>query len=101
MSYGRSGSCPGQICPNDDRYAAFIYASTCITHHSDLAHMVEIIEIGYGTSWKSRRRCWMRRGEEVELYLLETGEMIYMPYIAGRKHRNVIGPYHFSPRNCG
>jgi len=30
--------------------------------------MVEIFEIADGTSWKSRRRSWMRKGEEVELY---------------------------------
>jgi len=35
-------------------------------------------------------------GEEVESYLPKTGEMIYMPSIAGRKHRNVIGPCHYS-----
>jgi len=28
--------------------------------------MVEIFEIAYGTSRKSRRRSWMRTGEEVE-----------------------------------
>jgi len=33
----------------------------------------------------------MRNGEEVELYLLKTSEMIYMPSIAGRKRENVIG----------
>jgi len=41
--------------------------------------MVEIIEIAYGTSWKSRRRSWIRNGEEVVLYLPKTSEMFYMP----------------------
>jgi hypothetical protein len=45
--------------------------------------MVEIFEIGYGMSWKSRRRSWIRNGEEVELYLPKTSEMIHMPSIAG------------------
>jgi len=53
--------------------------------------MVEIIEIACGTSWKLRRRSWIRNGEEVELYLLKTSEMIYMPSIASRKHENEIG----------
>jgi len=39
--------------------------------------------------------------KEVEQYLPKTSEMIYMPSIAGRKHRNVIGPRHFSLRYCG
>jgi len=30
--------------------------------------MVEIFEIDYGTSWKSKRRSWIRNGEELELY---------------------------------
>jgi len=30
--------------------------------------MVEIFEIAYGASWKSRRRSWMRKGQEVEPY---------------------------------
>jgi hypothetical protein len=41
--------------------------------------MVDIYEIGYGTSWKTRRRSWIRKGEEVELYLPKTSEMFYMP----------------------
>ena len=53
--------------------------------------MVEIFEIACGTSWKLSSRSWIRNGEEVELYLLKTSEMIYMPSIAGRKHENEIG----------
>jgi len=60
--------------------------------------MVEIIESAYGTSWKLRRRSWIRKGEEVELYLPKTSEMIYMPQIAGPKHGNVLGPHHHSLR---
>jgi hypothetical protein len=45
--------------------------------------MFEIFEIACGTSWKSRRRSWIRNVEEVELYLPKTSEMIYMPSIAG------------------
>jgi len=39
-------------------------------------YMVEVFEIPYGTSWKSRRRSWIRKGEEVKLYLPKTGEII-------------------------
>jgi len=53
--------------------------------------MVEIFEIACGTSWNLRRRSWIRNGEAVELYLLKTSEMIYMPSIAGRKRETVIG----------
>jgi len=41
--------------------------------------MVEIFEIAWGASWKSRRRSWIGKGEEVELYLPKIIEMIYMP----------------------
>jgi len=41
--------------------------------------MVEIFELAHGVSWNSRKRSWIRKGEEVELYLPKTGEMIYMP----------------------
>jgi len=58
--------------------------------------MVEIFEIACGMSWELRRRSWIRNGEEVELYLPKTSEMIYMPSIAGRKRGNVIRPCHFT-----
>jgi len=93
-----SGQCSCQICLNDHRHAAFIHVSNCMTLHSDLAHMVEIVEIAYVASWKSRRRSWIRIGEEVELYLPNICEMIYMPYIAGRKRGTVIWPRHLSLR---
>jgi len=72
-------------------HAQFIHVSNCITHRTDLVHKVEIFEIACGTSWKLRRRRWIRNGEEVELYLLKTSEIFYMPSIAGRKRENVIG----------
>jgi len=78
-SHWRSCPCPIRICLNDDHYAACIHASNCPTLQTDLVPMVEIIEIAYGMSWKSRRRGWMRKGEELELYLPKTSEMIYMP----------------------
>jgi len=53
--------------------------------------MVETFEIACGTSWKLRRRSWIRNGEEFKLYLSKSTEMIYMPSITGRKHENVIG----------
>jgi len=83
---------------NDNRHAAFIHVSKCITLRTDLVHMIEIFEIGCGMSWKSRRRSWIRNGEEVELYLPKTSEMNHMPSIAGQKCGNVIGPRHFSLR---
>jgi len=43
-----------------------------------MVHMVEIFEIAFGTLWKSNRRSWMRRAEEVKLHLPKTSGMIYM-----------------------
>jgi hypothetical protein len=41
--------------------------------------IVEILEIAYGTSWKLRRRSWMKKDKEVKLYLPITSDTIYMP----------------------
>jgi hypothetical protein len=35
--------------------------------------MVQILKIAYGTSWKSRKRSWIRTGEEVGLYKSKIG----------------------------
>jgi len=96
--HGNSGQWAWRIDLNDNRYAAFIHLSNCITSRTDLVHMTEIFEIACDTSWKSRRRSWIAKGEEVELYLPKTSEMIYMPSISGRKRGNVIGPRHFTLR---
>jgi len=76
---------------NNNRHVEFIHVSNCITRRTDLVHIVEIVEIACGTSCKLRTRSWIRNSKEVELYLLKTSEMIYMPSIAGRKRENVIG----------
>jgi len=41
--------------------------------------MVEIVEFAYGASWILRRRSWRRNGDEAELYLTKSIEMIYLP----------------------
>jgi hypothetical protein len=41
--------------------------------------MVEVFSIACGRSLQSRRRSWIRKGDEVELYLPNTSGMIYMP----------------------
>jgi len=93
---GKSGQCAWRIDLNDNLHAAFINVSNCITLRTDLVHMIGIFEIAFDRSWKSRRRTWIRNGEEVELYWPKTSEMIYMPSIAGWKSRNVIWPRHFT-----
>jgi hypothetical protein len=40
--------------------------------------MVEIFEIVCATSWKLRRRSWIRNDEDVKLYLQKTGDMMYI-----------------------
>jgi len=94
----KSDQCPIRISLNDDRHAAFIHASNCITLRTDLVHKVEILEIAYGKSWKSRKRSSMRIGVEVKLYLPKISEMIYMTYITSRKRRDAIGPPNLSLR---
>jgi len=46
---------------------------------TDLMHLVEMFGIAYGASWKLRRRSWIGKSEEVELYLATLSEMINMP----------------------
>jgi hypothetical protein len=87
-----------QIHLNDKCHAEFKHVSNRITVPTDLVHMVEIFAIACGTSWKSRRRSWVKNGEDVKLYLPKTSEMVYMPSIAGRRHGNVTGPPHSSLR---
>jgi len=72
--------------------AAFIHVSNCVTLRTDLVLLLDKIEFAYDRSWKSRRRSRIRNGQKVELYLLNTSEMMYMPSIDGRKGVNVIGP---------
>jgi len=91
-SYSRSCQSSTRICPHDDSYATRMHVSSCITLRTDLVHMVEIMKIAYGTSWKSRRRRLLRKVEEVKLYKSKTSGMIYMSWIAGQKRGNVIEP---------
>jgi hypothetical protein len=61
---------------NYNRYAESIHVGNCISLCADLVHRVEIAEIACGMSWKSRGRNWIRNGEEVEIYLPKSSEMI-------------------------
>ena len=71
-----SCQCARRIDLNYNPHAQFIHLSNCITLRTDVVHMVEILEIACGMSRKSRWRSWIRNGEEVELYLPKTSEMI-------------------------
>jgi len=62
------GRCLMRICTIDHCHAAFIHTFNSITLRSDLVHMVKNLKIAYGRSWKWRRRCWIRNGEEVGVY---------------------------------
>jgi len=64
---------------NDSPYAASIHTSNCITLHSDLRHMVEMLKTALGTSWKLRRMSRIRNGEVVMLYISATSGWIFMP----------------------
>jgi hypothetical protein len=63
---------------NGRRYPALVHAANCITVHSDLLHMVEIFKIAYGTSWKSRKMGWKRKGQEVGLYMSKISYWVCM-----------------------
>jgi hypothetical protein len=67
-----------------------------VTRSTDLKHMAVMFDITNRTSWKLKRRSWIKKNEEVKQYLPKTSEMIYMMAIASPKHGNVIGPRHLS-----
>jgi len=75
---------------NDSRHVALMHASNYITLPSNMVHMVEFLVFAYGTSWNSRRRSWIWKGEEVRLYKSKTSGLIYMPLIGSRKHRDTM-----------
>jgi len=67
-SHRSSCKCWIQICLNDDCHAAFIHAFNCMMFRTDLVHVGKGLKIAYDRSWKSRRRSWMRTGEQVGIY---------------------------------
>jgi len=62
----------------DDCHAAYDYDANCITFSTDPEHMVEILKMAYGMSWKSQRISWMRKGEELKLNISRTRVWICM-----------------------
>jgi len=64
---------------NHNDHAASIPASNYITVLSYVVHKVKIFTVDDGRSWKSRRRSWMRKNEEVELYISKTTRWTQMP----------------------
>jgi len=48
-------------------HSLLINTLNCITLHSDLVHIVEIVKIAHGRSWTLRRWSRMRNGEELGL----------------------------------
>ena len=83
---------------NDNLYSAYNHACNCIPRCTDLVHMVEMLKIAYGRSWKSQRLSWMRIGEEVGINISKNSVGMYMGLNAGRNRWNVIGHCHLSPR---
>jgi hypothetical protein len=54
---------------NGSRHAALVNTAHFITVCSDGLHIVKILKIVYGTSWKSRKMSWKKKGQEVGLYM--------------------------------
>ena len=83
---------------NDDSHAAFDHAANCLTLCTILVHIVEILNIAYGRSWKSRRMSWIRNGAEIWPNISKTCVQIFMRSITDRKRWKVIGPCHSALR---
>jgi len=69
MSHRRSCQCTTWTLMNNNCHTTLIHATNSIALHSDWLHMVEIMEIFYGKSWKLRRRSWIWKGKAVRLYI--------------------------------
>jgi len=70
-------------------HVALILTSNYITLRSYRVHIVIILKIAYGRSWKSRRSNWIWPSEQVGLYEWRSSVWIYMQWIASWKRWNV------------
>jgi len=74
-----SGQCAVWTRMSGSHHAALIYAANWITLCSDLLHIVENLNIAYGTSWKSKKTNWKKQGQEIGLYVSNISSWICMP----------------------
>jgi len=63
----RTGEGTSETRINDSRQASFIHAANYITLHSNHMHIVEELQIAYGTSSKLRRMSGVRIVEDFGL----------------------------------
>jgi len=68
---------------HDNCHAAFIKAVKSTTLHLALVHMVDILKIAYGRSWKLRKISLIRNGGTVRQYYSRIRGWVWMPLIAG------------------
>jgi len=57
---------------NDDCHAAFSQTFNWLTLHTDAVHMVEILNLAHGGLRKSSTSSWIRKCEEVGVYISKT-----------------------------
>jgi len=65
------------------RHVALVHAANGTTLRPDLLHMVEILEIAYGMSSKSRKLSKKKKGQEVGLDMSKISRWIFMLSTAG------------------
>jgi hypothetical protein len=96
-----AGGLPGPVDnTNDACHAVLIRSFNCTTLHSELMHMVKMLKIVYGRSWKLRRRSWIKNGEKVGLYKSKTWSCMNRMWIPGWKHWKLIYIHHSSIGQC-
>jgi hypothetical protein len=67
MTQRRSSQSTSENRTNVSPQAESIHAANYISHHSDLLHMVEKLNVPYGTSWKLRRMSSISNNDDVKL----------------------------------
>jgi len=76
--FRRNGQCAMQIRRNDHHHIPLILRSNYITLLSDPAHILNILEIAYGRSWKLGWCNWIRQNTQIDLYWWNIGIWIKM-----------------------
>jgi len=67
---------------NASRHATLVHAANCITHHSDLLHMVENFKIACAMSWQLSKISWKKIGQDIGFICLKL--------VDGSVDRNIV-----------
>jgi hypothetical protein len=81
MSRRTSSQCTVWTRMNASCHAGLVHAANRITLGSELLHIIKKLNVAYGTSWKSRKTCGKKRGQDIGF--------IYLKLVNGSVCRNI------------